>query len=105
MYSSTLSLTWALDEGGWLTPRQGRFTPGNEEEPVVKKAGWAPGPFWTGAENLAPTGILSSDYPARNDLLYQLYHLFTWQDKTEAELLRLDIGSNMSMPWAGVATR
>jgi hypothetical protein len=26
-YSSTLSLTSALDEGGWLTPRPGRFTP------------------------------------------------------------------------------
>jgi hypothetical protein len=28
MYSSTLSLTSALD-GGWLTPRSGRFVPGN----------------------------------------------------------------------------
>jgi len=26
----TLSLTSALDEGGWSTPRPGRFTPGNE---------------------------------------------------------------------------
>jgi hypothetical protein len=29
-YSSTLSLTSALDEGGWSTPRPGRFTPGKE---------------------------------------------------------------------------
>jgi hypothetical protein len=29
-YSSTLSLTWALDGGGWLTPRPGRFTPEKE---------------------------------------------------------------------------
>ena len=28
MYSSTLSLTSALDGGGWSTPRPGRFTPG-----------------------------------------------------------------------------
>jgi hypothetical protein len=27
MYSSTLSLTSAIDEGGWSTPRPGRFTP------------------------------------------------------------------------------
>ena len=27
MYSSTLSLTSALDRGGWSTPRSGRFTP------------------------------------------------------------------------------
>ena len=29
-YSSTISLTSALDRGGWLMPRPGRFTPGNE---------------------------------------------------------------------------
>jgi hypothetical protein len=29
-YSSTLSLTLALDGGGWSTPRPGRFTPGKE---------------------------------------------------------------------------
>jgi hypothetical protein len=29
-YSSILSLTSALDGGGWLTPRPGRFTPGKE---------------------------------------------------------------------------
>ena len=27
-YDSTLSLTTALDVGGWLTQRPGRFTPG-----------------------------------------------------------------------------
>ena len=30
MYSSTLSLTSALDGGGLSTPRPGRFTPGKE---------------------------------------------------------------------------
>jgi hypothetical protein len=29
-YSSTLSLTSALDGGGWLSPHLGRFTPGND---------------------------------------------------------------------------
>ena len=55
MYNSTLSLTSALDGGGWSTPRPGRFTPEKEPVPVVQDAGWAPGPVWTGAENLAPT--------------------------------------------------
>jgi hypothetical protein len=32
----------------------------------------APGPLWTGAENLAHTGIRSPDRPARSQLLYQL---------------------------------
>ena len=55
MYSSTLSLTWALGDGGWSTPRPGRFTPPpqNNPVPIVYEAEWAPGPVCTGAENLA----------------------------------------------------
>jgi len=33
------------------------FTPGKDPVPIVQEAEWAPGPVWTGAENLAPTGI------------------------------------------------
>jgi hypothetical protein len=36
--------------------------------PIVQEAGWAPGPVWTGAENLAPTGIRSPDCPARSSV-------------------------------------
>ena len=54
MYSSTLSSTSALDGGGWSTPIPGRFIPGKDPVPIVQEAGWAPGPVWTGAENLAP---------------------------------------------------
>ena len=42
-YSSTLSLTSALDGSG-STPRPGRFTPGKDPVPIVQEAGWAPGP-------------------------------------------------------------
>ena len=28
--------------------------PGKDPVPIVQEAGWAPGPVWTGAENLAP---------------------------------------------------
>ena len=56
---TVLSLTSALDGGGGLAPRPGRFTPGNDPAPTVQKAGWASRPVWTGAENLAPTGIRS----------------------------------------------
>jgi hypothetical protein len=38
----------------------------------VQEAGWAPGPVWTGSENLAPTGIPSPDRPARSQSLYRL---------------------------------
>jgi hypothetical protein len=34
-YNSTLSLTSALDRGGWSTPRPGRFTPGKDLVPIV----------------------------------------------------------------------
>jgi hypothetical protein len=40
-YSSTLSLTSALDGGGWLKPRSGRFFPGKEARyPIVQESGW-----------------------------------------------------------------
>ena len=31
--------------------------PGKEPVPIVQEAEWAPGPVWTGAENLAPPGF------------------------------------------------
>ena len=39
-----------------VTPRP-LFTPGKDLVPIVQEAGWAPGPVWTGAENLAPPGF------------------------------------------------
>ena len=30
------------------------LTPGKDPVPIVQEAGWASGPVWTGAENLAP---------------------------------------------------
>jgi len=36
-----------------VTPRL-LFAPGKDPVPVVQEAGWATGPVWTGAENLAP---------------------------------------------------
>ena len=48
------------------------FTPGKDPVPIVQEAGWASGPAWTGAENLAPTGLRSPDRPARRQSLYRL---------------------------------
>ena len=31
--------------------------PGKDPVPIVQEAEWAPGPVWTGAENLAPPGF------------------------------------------------
>ena len=71
-YIPILSLTTALDGGGWSTPRPGRFAPGKDPVPVVQEAGWAPGPVWTCAENFSSTGIRSPDLPARSESLYRL---------------------------------
>jgi len=44
---------------GWgasVTPRP-LFNPEKGPVPIVQEAGWAPGPVWTGADNLAPPGF------------------------------------------------
>ena len=51
------------------------FTLGKDPVPIVQEAGWARGPVWTGAENLAPTGNRSPDHPARSQSLYRLRYL------------------------------
>ena len=71
-YSYTLSITSALDGGGWSTPRPGRFSPGKDAVPTVDEAGWTPGTVWTGEENITPTGIRSPDRPARSESLHRL---------------------------------
>jgi hypothetical protein len=45
--------------------------------PIVQEAGWASGPAWTDAENLAHTGIRSPDRPARSQSLYRLSYSVT----------------------------
>jgi len=54
------------------------FTPKKDPVPIVQEAGWAPGPVWTGAENLAPTRIQSPDRPARSQSLYWLCYPAHW---------------------------
>jgi hypothetical protein len=50
-----------------LTPR-----PRERTGTHCREAGWAPGYVWTGAENLAPTGIRSPDRLSRSQSLYRL---------------------------------
>ena len=61
--------------GGWSTPRSGRFNPRKDLVTIVQEVGCASQPVWTGAKNLAPTEIRSSDRPAHSKSLYGLsYH-------------------------------
>jgi hypothetical protein len=65
---------------GWgvrVTP-QLLFTPRKDPVPIVQEAGWAPGPVWTGAENLAPTGIRSADCPARSQSFSKRWYWNLW---------------------------
>ena len=61
LYSSKSS---ALEGGEWSASRPGRSLPqGKDPVPIVQEAGRAPETVWTGSENLASTGIRSSDIP------------------------------------------
>ena len=70
LYTYTLYLTSRLCRGGWSTSRP--LYPCKDPVPIVQEAGWAPGPVWTDAENLAYTGIRSPDRPARSESLCRL---------------------------------
>ena len=68
------TLPWPRQLKGWgfsFTLRS-LFTLAKDPIPIVQEAGWAPGPFWTGAEILANTGIRSPDLPALSQSLYRL---------------------------------
>ena len=66
-------MTTALEEGEGSASRPGRsLLPEKDPLPIVQKVGWATGPVWKGAENLAPNGIRSADRPARSQSLYWL---------------------------------
>ena len=46
--------------------------PKKDPVPIIQEAAWAPGPVWTGADNLATTEILSPDRPVRSQSIYRL---------------------------------
>jgi len=56
-----------------VTPRP-LYSREGDTLPIVKKGGWAPGPVWTGAQNLALIRIRSPDRPGRSEPLYQLIY-------------------------------
>ena len=60
--------------GGVINATLRPHYPGKDPVPIIhsQEAGWAPGTVWTGAENLAPTGVRSPDRPARSESLYRL---------------------------------
>jgi hypothetical protein len=72
-YSSTLSLTPALDGGGWSTPRPGRFTPRKDTRcPLYRRLCGPQGRSGRVRKISPPTGTRSPDRPARSESLYRL---------------------------------
>jgi hypothetical protein len=65
-------MTTALEGGEEPASRPAALYPGKDAVPFVQEAGLASGPVWTGAENLALTGIRFPDRPARSQSLYRL---------------------------------
>ena len=51
------------------------LSPGKEPVSIVQEAGLVPGPVWTGAENIASTGIRSPNRPVRSQSLYRKCYL------------------------------
>ena len=65
-------VTSVQERGGWSMPCRAALPLGKTLYPMY--VGWAPGPVWTGAENLIPTGIRSPDRPASSESLYCLHY-------------------------------
>jgi len=76
---------WVVSSTPWP-----HFTPGKDTVPILQEAGWAPGPVWTGAENLVPIGIWSrtiqpvvshytdwATWPTVMDV-YLYFYVFMW---------------------------
>jgi len=65
-----------------------RFTSGDTVT-IVYEDGCAPGPVWTGVENLAPSGIRSPDSPTRSVSPYRLRYPGPYVHITEGMNLKL----------------
>ena len=91
-----------LDHGirsGWgvsLTPRP-LFTPGKDPVRIVQEAGWAPGPFWTGAENLASSGIFFVQWSITGQDIVSTFASLYCQGNC---LLVLCLDTSLQRPWS-----
>ena len=65
--NSTLDGGWAINDT--IRPLYPRVV---DLVLILQEAGLAPGPVWTGAENLSLTGIRYPHLPARSESLYRL---------------------------------
>ena len=98
-YISTLSLTLALDGGGWSPPRPDRFNPGERDSvPTIQEAEWA-SLSSCGKSRLDRDSIPGSSRPQRAAILPTLSRLLwkrcwnlRFRNKKKTKL-------SLSMPW------
>jgi len=81
-------MTTALEGGEGSASRPGLLYPGKDPVPIVQEAGWAPGPVWIIAENLAPTGIRSPDRPARSQSMTLNRSVINMETQSEVKYLQ-----------------
>ena len=74
-YSSTLSLTSALDDGRWLTTRHIRFTSGNDLVSNAQRDEWAAGCGLKTWGKYRPHRVSNSHLQARSNSLCRLSYL------------------------------
>jgi len=89
-------MTMTLEGGERSASGPGRSLP---LVPIVQETVWAPGPVWTGAENLAFTAIRSPDRPARSQSLYRLSYSATPSSAEVKERIELYLYSPSELLW------
>jgi hypothetical protein len=83
-------MTNGTRRGEGSASRPGRSLPrGNDPVLIVQEAEWAAGPVWTDEENLASTGIRSSERPSRSQSLYRLRYPSPHTGRTRTTTSRL----------------
>jgi len=79
MYSFTLPLTSALDGSVWSTPHPGRFTPGKDPVPIVRRLDGPQGHYGWVRKISPPTGFDLRTVQPRSESLYGLsYPAHEW---------------------------
>jgi len=85
---------------GWLLTCPGHFTARNDQVPIVEEAGWAPGPFWTVAKNLAPhqSSIPGPYSPYSVNIPAELFYPLT-----TTEVTKIQFASNCARTHFGIS--
>jgi len=96
-------MTAALEGGEWSAAHPGRtLPPGKDPVPILREAGWAPGPVWKGGKS-RPHWDSIPDRPARSQSLYRLSYRAHCNNTIKHENFSKDQLYDVILPnWVGV---